>query len=60
MINITTTFREILHSPRVGAWDKFCEKYNYNPWMINEGLADPNEKVEISIEDAKEYGLIKN
>lgn len=52
---IVTTLQEILNA---GEWDKYCEKHGVNPWCINEGLATGEEEVELSIEEAKEYGII--
>lgn len=56
-VKITCTFQDILDAPLLGAWDRFCEKYGYNPYMINEGLATGDEEVTITIEDARLYGL---
>ena len=55
-MKIKVTFREILDS---GYWSEFCRQHGFNEWMVNEGLAKSSETTEISIEEAKRYGLIK-
>ena len=57
---VKTTMGEILDAPALGSWDKYCEKYGVNPYCMNEGRAESSTEVEISIEDAQEYGLIKS
>lgn len=39
------------------AWEKFCDKYGYNYYCMKEG-ADGDSNVEISLEDAENWGLI--
>jgi hypothetical protein len=56
---VKTTMGEILNAPRIGSWDKYCEKNGVNPYCINEGRAESNTEVEISVEEALDYGLIK-
>ncbi len=58
-MKIKLTFGEILNAPRIGSWDRFCKKHDYNVYMINEGLANSEDEIEITTEEAKEYGLIK-
>ncbi len=48
------TYSEILDK---GNWDKFCELKGLNPYCMNEGLADSNEEVELTIEQIKQYDL---
>ena len=59
-IKVSVSLESILHAPLINAWDLFCEKYGYNQYCINEGLADGDDKVMIELKDAHRYGLIKN
>ena len=43
----------------MSAWERMCEKYGINEWCLNEGLADDDSTVEISLEDAELYGLVE-
>lgn len=52
---VLTTFGELLDK---GVWDKYCDAYGLNVWCINEGQADRNEKCEITIDCAKEWGIV--
>lgn len=56
---VTVKLRDVLDAPLISAWERMCKKYGINEWCINEGLADDDSTVEISLEDAKLYGLIK-
>lgn len=57
IIQVTTTLQEILNAPYWNSWEDFCEKYGYNVWCINEGRANGDEQVSISMADALLYGL---
>jgi hypothetical protein len=50
----------ILNAPWISAWDRYCERHGRNPWALNEGLADGDEVVTLSLEEAREYGLLKD
>jgi hypothetical protein len=52
---ITVTYREILEANSAN-WVEFCDKYGVNEWVVNEGGGD--NEIQISIKDAKDYGLI--
>jgi len=54
-VTIKTTFGEILNQ---GNWDRFCDLKGINEWCINEGLANSDEKVELTIEEAKQVGIL--
>jgi hypothetical protein len=43
-----------------GVWDDYCEKYGINVWAINEGLMRSNEMLNVSLADAKRWGLLKD
>ena len=51
---IETTFGYILDNAN---WEKFCELKRYNPWMLNEGLAESNDKVRLTFEEADKIEL---
>lgn len=38
-------------------WDRACEVMGWNPWMLNEGLADRDDTIEISFSDAEKIRL---
>lgn len=38
-------------------WDEFCNMTGWDPYCLNEGL-DPNTDQELTLEQAKELGLI--
>jgi hypothetical protein len=54
-ITVKTTFKYILDH---GDWDTFCEMKGFNPWMLNEGLANGDEPIELTMEEAKKIGII--
>lgn len=58
-IKVKVKLTDILNAPLVNAWEHMCNKYGINEWCVNEGRADDTSKVEISLEDAEYYGLIK-
>jgi len=55
---ITVKLRDVLNAPLMSSWETMCEKYGINEWCLNEGLADDDSTVEISLEDAELYGLV--
>jgi len=60
-LKITATLGDILYAPWSNSWEDFCDKYDgYSIYCINEGLANSKDEVELEIEDAVKYGLIKN
>ena len=58
-IKVTVKLVDVLHAPLMSAWERMCEKYGINEWCINEGLADDESTVEISLQDAELYGLVE-
>lgn len=58
-MKVLVTFGEILNAPAIYSWDNFCLRHGYNPYMLNEGLAKKEATVEISLEEAEEYGLLQ-
>ena len=54
-MTITVTAEEILDG---GNWEDFCDDRGINPWAINEGLMDYDEKFTFTEEEAKKYGLL--
>lgn len=58
-VKVTFTLGDILDAPLINAWEKMCEKYGINEWCLNEGMARYEDTIEISLEDAELYGLIK-
>jgi len=57
-IKVSITLREISNANYVMGWEKFCDKYGYSYYCMNEG-ADGDVKVEISLEDANDWGLVE-
>ena len=58
-IKITVKLKEVLDAPLMGAWKTMCDKYGVNKWCMNEGLADNDSTVKITLEDAELYGLVE-
>lgn len=56
---ITVKLIDIYNAPLIGSWKMMCDKYNVNPYCINEGLSDENSTIDISLEDAEIYGLFE-
>ena len=56
-IKVKLRLRDISNANYVMAWEKFCDKYGYNYYCMNEG-ADGDTKVEVTLEDAENWGLI--
>ena len=38
-------------------WQKFCDKYGWSEWAVNEGGGDVEQ--ELSLDEAREFGIIK-
>lgn len=43
----------------IEAWEQMCEKYGINEWCLNEGRADSDDTIEVSLEDAEHWGLVE-
>jgi hypothetical protein len=41
-----------------GAWEQACDMLGLNPWAVNEGLLDRDERLTFTIEQARELGLL--
>jgi len=54
MPKVQVTYRELLDSDR---WKEFCDKYKVNEYCVAEG-ADPSTVVYITLQEAKDWGLI--
>jgi len=54
MPKVQVTYRELLYSDR---WKEFCDKYKVNEYCVSEG-ADPSTVVYITLQEAKDWGLI--
>jgi hypothetical protein len=59
-IKVKVKLGDVLEAPRVGAWGKMCEKYGINEWCLNEGIADSDDTIEVSLEDAENWGLVQD
>ena len=55
---VLVKLKDVLNAPLIDAL-RMCKKYGINEWCLNEGLADYDSTVEISLEDAKLYGLVE-
>lgn len=58
-IKINVKFVDVLNATYINAWEDMCEKYGINEWCLNEGLADDEDTISVSLEDAEFWGLIK-
>ena len=59
-IKVTVKLGDVLDAPYWKAWEEMCEKYGINEWCLNEGMADSNDTIEVSLEDAEHWGLVEN
>lgn len=58
-IKVTVKLGDVLDAPSMSAWESMCEKYGINEWCLNEGRADRDDTVEISLDDAELWGLVE-
>ena len=58
-IKVAVKLGDVLHAPYWKAWEQLCEKYGIGEWCLNEGGADSEDTVEVSLEDAERWGLIE-
>lgn len=58
-IKVTVKLGDVLDAPYINAWEQMCEKYEINEWCLNEGRADSDDAIEVSLEDAEHWGLIE-
>ena len=56
-VKVTVTLGDVLHAPCVNAWETMCDKYGINEWCLNEGRADSDDTIEVSLEDAERWGI---
>lgn len=56
-VKISVKFGDILDS---GRWTDVCNKYGLNEWCVNEGRADRNDTIDITVADAEKFGLLKD
>lgn len=59
-IKVTVKLGDVLDAPLMSAWERMCEKYGINEWCLNEGRADKDDTIEITLEDAELYGLVES
>jgi hypothetical protein len=58
-IKVTVKLGDVLDAPYINAWGQMCEKYGINEWCLNEGRADSDDTIEVSLEDAEHWGLVE-
>ena len=54
LVTVTLTLGEIQEKYD---WDKFCEIRGFNPWCLNEGLADSEDEIILTLYEAREIGI---
>lgn len=54
-MKIIITVRELVD---LALWEDYCSFTGKNPYALKEGLLSPDEEVTLTIEEAKELGLI--
>ena len=54
-MTITVTARELLDR---GVWTEACELLGINEWAVNEGLMDPGDEIILTVNQAKQLGLL--
>lgn len=40
-------------------WDDFCEDTGLNPWLLNEGIADPTDMHPVEIGLLRKHGILR-
>lgn len=40
-----------------GIWDKLCELRGWNPYIVNEGQMDRDERIELSLDEVQKIGF---
>lgn len=58
-IKVIVKLGDVLDAPYMNAWEQMCEKYGINEWCLNEGIADSDDTIEVSLEDAEHWGLVE-
>lgn len=58
-IKVTVKLGDVLNAPYINAWEQMCEKYGINEWCLNEGRADSDDTIEVSLEEAEHWGLVE-
>jgi len=53
---ITVTLSEILNNTSTDEFEKFCEEFGYNVYVVNEGGG--HIEVTMSLEKAVKYGIV--
>lgn len=41
---------QVKHLFKIDVWDEVCESKGWNPWIINEGLIDKEDYIEVNID----------
>jgi hypothetical protein len=54
-ITINVTFGQLIDA---GCWKEYCDAMGYNYYIVHEGLADEDRETTITLEQAKEWGLL--
>ena len=55
MATISVTARELMDR---GLWKRACDMTGLNPWAVNEGLMDSSDTVTLTVEQARDLGLL--
>lgn len=50
---------DVLVSDNFRSWDEMCKKHGLSEWCLNEGTADYEDTILISVEDAEKWQLIE-
>ncbi len=58
-IKVRVKLGDVLDAPYINAWEQMCEKYGINEWCLKEGIADSDDTIEVSLEDAEHWGLVE-
>lgn len=55
-MNVVVTYGEIFDRY---LWTKFCDMKGLNEWCLKEGLADRDDRAELTEAEARELGLLR-
>lgn len=58
-ITVKLKLGDVLNAPSFNAWQEMCSKYGINEWCLNEGRAQKEDTIEVSLSDAERWGLVE-
>ena len=57
-MKVVITYGELMN--KCYDWNKACDIIGVNPWLLNEGRADPDDTISLTLEEAKSVGILQD